>query len=136
MKHEEDRGRATAALSMAVLTVVMLIVLLVTLGCSAPSAPSTSHTYVLRSVDGATLPAPGLFDFLIEAGTVELRENATYVDVLRIGGTLDSLRGTWRLEGDSVKFQPERASMAPYAGALSAASLTVMWAEGVFRYTR
>lgn len=88
------------------------------LACAAPMAPATlTERYVLSDVGGARPPV-AIGSFVYWGGSIELRADSTFVDVIVLGNSahptvVDSVRGTYRVDGDSVRCKPD--GWVPYA---------------------
>jgi hypothetical protein len=113
------------------------VALLFVLGCATEPDINAGH-YTLTTVNGQRLPVVGLLGLRYVGGSVELRNDSTFVDVLVMqtqGGAIvvDSMTGRY-VVSDSIRFTP--TNYGKYAGYRDGARLSVSWAEGVFTYKR
>lgn len=112
------------------------------MACAEPSAPGPDRGnvghYTLVSIGGKRLPQPTVFGVWYHAGSVELRADSTVVDVIMLGEreratTVDSVRGTWRVRGDSIAVSPQ--GWTAYAMQRERDVIRVRW-EAVYEYRR
>ena len=100
-------------------------------------APALVGRYALRTIGGAALPVQvaGLSGFAYQSGSIQLYDNGTLVDVIRINGVVDSVFGTYTVSGETVSVTSN--GLGNYTlrwdshGALGAT-----WAEGEYVYKR
>lgn len=104
------------------------------LGLTFPTYP-LEGTYVLRGIAGKRLPQPSALGPSYEAGSILLREDGTFVDVIQLGGVVDSVRGTYTRADDTLHMHPQ--GWSDYIARWdSYGYLRVTWAEGEFTYVR
>ncbi len=101
------------------------------LGCVDASAPSTAEHYVLVSVAGHTLPASSVLG-PYRSGSLELRADSTFVDVLVIANVVDSVFGRYVVGVDSIRMTPY--DWTPYAVHRDGDVIRARWGEGIFLY--
>lgn len=119
-----------------------LFVLAFLAGCSELTSPPTDRGdvghYDLASVDGRSLPRPTSYGFYYWSGSIELRADFTFVDVIVMGDAkratvVDSVFGTWRAVGDSLRMTPD--DWTPYSIRRNLDQVSVRW-DGAFIYQR
>lgn len=112
-------------------------------GCSASSEleprADDAGWYELETIAGHRPPVGSSLGFYYWGGSLELRPDSTFVDVLILGTAerptvIDSVLGAYRRDGDSLRMTPK--SWAPYAVERRGDEISARWAEGVFVYRR
>lgn len=105
-------------------------------GCN-PEEPDSSGVaghYTLRSIAGHPLPVSSNLGSY-KAGSIQLNQDSTFIDVIIIGNVVDSIFGQYKLRGDSVKMTPQ--DWTPYTLHWNGSRiLTIIWGEGEFLYRK
>jgi hypothetical protein len=86
-------------------------------------------------VDGYSLPAPSWLGVDYRAGSLELRADSSFVDVLFIGGVVDSVVGRYVVDADSIRMTPTNWNHR-YAVRRDGDEIRARWGEGIFLYRR
>jgi hypothetical protein len=116
---------------------VLMVLLLA--ACTEPQVATNAGHYALATIADQALPVPSNLGFSYYAGSLELRGDSSYVDVLVLGNgkptTIDSVVGRYIVDGDSIRFTPLNWNVK-YSAVRRGNVLLVVWGEGVFRYRR
>lgn len=117
-----------------VLCCVAFVLLVVLSACADATAPrgDVGH-YALVSVGGYALPASSNLG-PYRGGSLELRADSTFVDVLIIGNVVDSVFGRYVVGADSIRMTPN--DWTPYAVRRDGDEIRARWGEGIFLYRR
>jgi hypothetical protein len=112
----------------------LLVVLLVS-GCASVTEPQgdVGH-YTLETVSGHTLPASSVLG-AYRGGSLELRADSTFVDVLILGNVVDSVFGRYVVNADSIRMTPSNWDHR-YAVHRAGDVIRAQWGEGIFLYRR
>jgi hypothetical protein len=120
-----------------------LLLALALVACSNPTVPDPIENgdvghYDLVSIDGRRPPRPTSYGVYYWRGSIELFADSTFVDVIVLGNaeratTIDSVFGTWRAQGDSLRMTP--AGWTPYSIRRQFETIRVQW-DGAFVYRR
>lgn len=111
-----------------------LVVLLAACAPLAEPRGDVGH-YSLATVAGQTLPAPSTLGITYQGGSLELRPDSTFVDVLILGGVVDSVFGRYVVGADSIRMAPTNWAYR-YAVVREGDVIRAQWGEGVFLYRR
>lgn len=118
-----------------------LAVLAFMIGCGSIDGPSSEvGHYELETVGGHRLPIPSSLGPVYWGGSLELRADSSFVDVLTLGDdqrptVVDSVFGRYRLDGDSIRMTPTNWDQQ-YALSRQGSTVSALWAEGLFVYRR
>ncbi len=114
---------------------VTLLLLAFVLACATEPRPrgDVGH-YRLVSVGGSVLPAPSTIG-VYRGGSLELRADSTFIDVLVIGNVVDSVVGRYVVGADSIRMTPTNWSQR-YAVRRDGDEVRAVWGEGIFLYRR
>lgn len=125
----EKMLRLLAALIQATTCVLLLA------SCASVTGPrgDVGH-YQLVSVNGLALPAPSAIG-AYRSGSLELRADSSFVDVIVIGGVVDSVFGRYVVGADSIRMTPSNWDHH-YAVQRTGDEIRAAWGEGVFLYRR
>ncbi|HVX38781.1 MAG TPA: hypothetical protein VHB25_04330 [Gemmatimonadaceae bacterium] len=134
-------------------TAVMLAACIDTASTSAPLPPTETDIagqFTLTSANGQALPifaqsTPAarwtlVADTLVIAASGSWDETATYeIDSLASTGTSTQqgvTTGTWTISNQQINFTTTNGGSATFAGALSKGTLTIVFNDGQFVYTK
>lgn len=119
------------------------LLFLLLIACSSPTDPTTDRgdvgRFELLSIGGRRPPVASAVGVTYWGGSIEFRADSTFVDVITMGDAsratvVDSVFGRYVVEGDSVRMDP--AGWTPYVVRRRLDVVTVVWAEGEYRYRR
>jgi hypothetical protein len=112
-----------------------VLVLAFALGCGGITEPQgdVGH-YALETVGGHALPASSILG-AYRGGSLELRADSTFVDVLILGNVVDSVFGRYVVNADSIRMMPSNWDHR-YAVHRNGDVIRAQWGEGIFLYRR
>lgn len=117
----------------------LAILLALALGCRGVADPTSEvGHYTLRTIGGRSLPIRSTIGAYYWGGSIELRSDSSFVDVLKLGDSqkatvVDSVFGRYVVDGDSIRMTPTNWDQR-YVLHRFGRSVTVVWAEGLYIY--